>query len=684
MKKVLKKIISIALAAVLMVSGVFVLSSCSNKKALEVAAIGTFEDGNETKGSWITKLSERVGLTEYESSTPAFSDVKSDSNIFPYVQACCEWDVLEAGGLFNENDNATMEFIAVTAMKSIGIEKLNKSDLNVNVSTNEDLINLFSKNVYKISDINATISASIGSMILSDFIEFSNSLSFEPIHNIEYTSSVNQDFSLENISVVNGQTATVSDASGLSVNDIVIVNPSEEYPEGAALKVESISGNSFTYSTPSIQEVCDGVQLQGTYQASIINVIDGDDTDIVNASYDENGSYNIEFVNPLFTEAVSPVEAAKINTGKSKTVSAGPISAKFSISDIEVTPDIDVSWLGGVKSADVKTTVSASIEGKLKGEAETKSVDLFTLQCQLGSTPFAAEITVSAKAGVDGELTVTYTAALTASAEYKKGAKPKMTANAENSLEVDGHVTAYVNVTPTISLLFLGQNLINVGATVGANANATLSGDLLDKDEAICANVLVYISLKLGVNQRKSWTSSLLDCNKTIWDSSTSLFKWEFHYEYNQNTNEFSKVDSCTRGNEEVLEDAEENLSHEKDVVEEYFEGFKSMENKGGLALESTDFSLEKGESKNIVVVAVPEGYSDDDLVYESNKPNVVSVNSSGLVKAISSGSASITIKTKDEKYITAVTVTVEEEYAEFSSIDLSTFANNFYSLKSI
>ena len=69
MKKVLKKIISIALAAVLMVSGVFVLSSCSNKKALEVAAIGTFEDGNETKGSWITKLSERVGLTEYESST---------------------------------------------------------------------------------------------------------------------------------------------------------------------------------------------------------------------------------------------------------------------------------------------------------------------------------------------------------------------------------------------------------------------------------------------------------------------------------------------------------------------------------------------------------------------------------------------------------------------------------------
>ena len=67
MKKVLKKIISIALAAVLMVSGVFVLSSCSNKKALEVAAIGTFEDGNETKGSWIKMLSERVGLTEYES-----------------------------------------------------------------------------------------------------------------------------------------------------------------------------------------------------------------------------------------------------------------------------------------------------------------------------------------------------------------------------------------------------------------------------------------------------------------------------------------------------------------------------------------------------------------------------------------------------------------------------------------
>ena len=37
--------------------------------------------------------------TFFESSTPAFSDVKSDSNIFPYVQACCEWDVLEAGGL---------------------------------------------------------------------------------------------------------------------------------------------------------------------------------------------------------------------------------------------------------------------------------------------------------------------------------------------------------------------------------------------------------------------------------------------------------------------------------------------------------------------------------------------------------------------------------------------------------
>lgn len=655
MKSILKRAISFTLVLCMCFS-MLALTACNKDENKGKSGI--------TRAAWIELLGAANGTVDAESLTPYFTDVSTSTDAFETIQACVEWEILSSGGKFNPDDAATMEFVALTCMKTIGKDDLNKSNLGVKVESDEDLINLFNDKVHTIKSNDATVDALTAELILGEFVKFSNGLTYAPVAEVSYKEAVNTEIAPEEVAVLSENTSTVFDTSSLKVGDIIIANPSPENPTGKALKVESINGNAVTYSTPAIQEICDGIKLQGTFEANVLNVVKAEGTDIIGTSFNSDGSLEVEFSNSMFNGKKPKTSSLASIKGDSTTITKDPFSATFTVSDIVVTPDIDLTWYGGVKSAKCSATMYTSIEGKLEGSAATEKIKLFTLQCQLGTTPFAAEIAVYAQAGVDGELSLTYTTTFTATAEYKKGAKPRMALNADNSLEIEGHVTAFVNAQPTLSLICFGENIINVSATVGTNAFAKLYGDLLETKEPICVNALFYISLSLGVNQQGSWTSSLLHCNKTIWDSNNSGFRKEFHYEFDQGTLAWSKTDECTRGNEDEI--PAEEFDTESDVVEEYFEDFVPIEDGGTLSLAERSFNLETGDSENIQVTSYPEGYSADDLVYTSADTSIATVNDSGTVSAVNSGSTTIKVSTKDGKYSTTITVTVETEYAEF------------------
>lgn len=77
-----------------------------------------------TRYEWMQMLCERVGMTEYENEAPYFGDVEEDDPCFRYIQSATEWGVLESSSDFEGDLPASGRFIALTAMKTIGQEKL--------------------------------------------------------------------------------------------------------------------------------------------------------------------------------------------------------------------------------------------------------------------------------------------------------------------------------------------------------------------------------------------------------------------------------------------------------------------------------------------------------------------------------------------------------------------------------
>lgn len=77
-----------------------------------------------SRQEWIGMLGEHTGANDYSSETPYFNDVDESNEYYSFIQSAVEWDYLMAGGKFNGERNATGEFVAITAIKSIGVPKI--------------------------------------------------------------------------------------------------------------------------------------------------------------------------------------------------------------------------------------------------------------------------------------------------------------------------------------------------------------------------------------------------------------------------------------------------------------------------------------------------------------------------------------------------------------------------------
>lgn len=666
----IKRVISLTLAILLILTQALFFSSCK-KSEKNTASI--------SRAEWIKKLAVETGTTEPESKTPYYSDVDDSNEFFNYIQACAEWAVIDGKGKFEPDADATYEFVAQTCLKTIGIEKLESSNLDIADISEDDLVEIFSDNIAKIDSPSKGVDEAESDKLLDSFVSFSNEIEFKPVYEKTYTDTVNENVDSDSVSVTSDSSAIIVGDSKAKVGDIIFADPSDSYPAGKALKIVAIDGNNITYSEPSIEEVFEEIKLSGTYDGKIVDVVGEDGTNVEDVSYDpESGTYDIQFSNALLTSESPESEDTKTtvkkdSNGSSATFEKGGVTATFSVSKIKITPDVDFSLLGGVKHASCKATMSSSITGNLKGEASQKDIKLFTITTALGTSPFTADITAYASVGIDGELDVSFYASMTAEASYKKGAGPKMSLNATNELNVDGHVNAYINITPVVSLSVYGikTSIINVSATVGANALATISGDILDTSEPTCVNILAYVNASIGVNQYESFTSSLIHGDKAIWNIDNTPFKFNFHYEFNVTTGEYNTVEKCTKGNSEKVE-IPEPKSEGGDVLEEYFEDFKPLEDGGNLNVDFVNCSLKKGETKTITVSQLPDGYAASDLVFDSGNKGVATVSASGVITAVSSGTTVVTVKTSDGKYSAAVKVSVETEYSQFNGLNIS------------
>lgn len=82
------------------------------------------KDGDITRYEWMEMLCEQEGITEYENIESYYPDVVAGNVYYSYIQSAVEWEVLNASGAFEGDLPASGKFIALTAMKTIGQEKI--------------------------------------------------------------------------------------------------------------------------------------------------------------------------------------------------------------------------------------------------------------------------------------------------------------------------------------------------------------------------------------------------------------------------------------------------------------------------------------------------------------------------------------------------------------------------------
>lgn len=105
----------------------------------------TTDEQHATRSDWVVILGQNLGLTTYEQQSPYFSDVNAAHEAFTYLQSCKEWGIVQDTGKFHPDKPATREFVAITAVLSLG-------------STDESLMDMSSTELFEYATENKIMS----------------------------------------------------------------------------------------------------------------------------------------------------------------------------------------------------------------------------------------------------------------------------------------------------------------------------------------------------------------------------------------------------------------------------------------------------------------------------------------------------------------------------------------------
>ena len=81
-----------------------------------------------------------------------------------------------------------------------------------------------------------------------------------------------------------------------------------------------------------------------------------------------------------------------------------------------------------------------------------------------------------------------------------------------------------------------------------------------------------------------------------------------------------------------------------------------------GVSITEEDQSLKVGDTLQLTAVVTPEDATNKDIVWESDNLDVATVDENGLVTALSSGTANITVTTEDGSFTDSIKITVTSQ----------------------
>lgn len=632
-------------------------------------------NGQLTRAEYIGLVSDEFGYSGCYDTTPIYSDVNSSNEFFDQIQATAEWDVIEKSGKFKPGDAVTLKFAIETAVKAIGVDKL-----EICGEDTSDLMVLYAEKMANIdiSNPNQKIDRDIAKQILEVARKYDDEMEIPQYSNIEFADGVKNSIS-DIVLNADGVSGKLLDPSSYSVGDVVYVNGNDNVmPKG--IKIESISGDTFTYSLAQVEEIMTELQLYGTYEGVVTKVVTadgntefamGNEADelmkdaIVNCNYGTIPGSDVKPSDMAFKVQPSiGTDHVVFNLKKDD------LSAKIGVKNIKINSRTDAKF-DLFKGVDVKqvdfdvefdTEVSVTYEYEKK-KSTAESIPLGEMYVQVGGyIPVVVEFGLVANLSADGDITVAYTTENIFTAKWKPGAGLTKTfkSTPELTIEANGQLAATASIVLDFKVGWdrISYSIINADVSTGIVALAKAEIDLLNDDVPNCVDVLVYVPLSYGVNRYNCLLTLISDkliYSKDIWTSENSPIKKHFHWEDLKRT----PNDECTRGQEKIVQD---DVDEEGKPFDEYkvFD-FKRIDI-GYIDIGTMVFFLEPGETQIIDIISVPDGYTEDDLVYTPENPGICTV-SGKSVTAVDTGTTTVEISTKDGNYHVYITVTVNDDY---------------------
>lgn len=280
----MKRIMSWLLILVLLITA----TGCTDTNT--VTSITENNDGKYiTREQWIEAVGTVFGMDDYVESTPYFTDVLLDSEIFPYVQACYEWRVISTdASTFKPMGFATRGFVI-----SSSVMILNAGDEEY---TNDEILDMaveygFLKETDRNDEfLQSAVTREEADSLINSVQMVMLSQEAEIISEIDVVEGV-EDYSDEIESIELTETdgtyiIAAEIAENLEEGEVFFAPGSTAYSKEDAVKVTSIADNgngTYTVETmqPDLSEVFEHVKIQGKQYADYDNVIPAEGVEII-------------------------------------------------------------------------------------------------------------------------------------------------------------------------------------------------------------------------------------------------------------------------------------------------------------------------------------------------------------------------------------------------------------------
>ncbi len=612
-------------------------------------------------------LSEEIGVIDYTSDNPYFTNIDQNNELFPTIQALVEWDILSVNDKFELDEQLTYKII------NMNIANLLKIENHDNILNTQNIIN----NKY---EINTKLYEKEAKIIVDKIKELMNNKSFEINNEVTFNTDV---ITLYNYHFE--QDYLVSDKP-LKINDVIVykVNNEEVFKRVIEkqnnkylieevdildiIKDMHISNDLNLDFTNAIIEANDVVYEVGEYQLlanlSQQYTIDGYNINwsLVNGRfhvyvskksdhllnyfaevdiYNINPTYNWNMQDGVLKEAYFKLNyTTLLNSG----VSVGKYYDYYSDLKFDTHDDILKSIVNSFKPQD---------------EILEKTITVATVKIPIPNT-----IIVDIKLKLQLHIYASGKVELAIATDHSKGFEilnNNFRVIDEEKSDVDLNLRASGNamVGLTVSLDVLNYTLMDIAAKTGikglmqttahihnddslTSLNVDVPLDLLaikDKSDIlqVCGDLSLYWVLQFELNSKYSLASKLgFNYLYEILDEDNQLF-------LNQKTHieNFTFIDECTVKNKENIIPLE-SINPNQIVLNEY------------------SYILKVDEIKLIDILSIPQDYSISDIKINALNPEIISIDNYKITGK-NLGNTIIEIKTIDDKYRVQVHVLVSE-----------------------